>query len=119
VGEQLHARDYASARQTAAAFLRALQMDPPRTPEAAAAHRVLGLTYLHQGNFVEAQYHLMTALDICDPKASLNNFEQFISQSNPFCLLTLKRKLQLADPGHILGKACAPHARAPHDSQLL
>ena len=59
--------EYALARETAAAFVRDAESGA-RTPEAAAAHRVLGLTCLSQGDLIEARTHLEKALRIYDPQ---------------------------------------------------
>ena len=59
--------DYASCRDTAAAFLRDAE-GAARMPEIAAAHRVLGLTLHLQGDFVDARHHFVDALRIYDPR---------------------------------------------------
>jgi class 3 adenylate cyclase/predicted ATPase len=59
--------DYASCRDTAAAFLRDAE-GAARMPEIAAAHRVLGLTLHLQGDFVDARPHFVDALRIYDPR---------------------------------------------------
>ena len=51
---------------------------------------------------------------------SFGQHREFKTWPFHFCLLTLKSKLQIGRPGpYTPGKSCAPHARAPHDSQLL
>ena len=57
--------DYALGQATATAFLREAE-SVSRTLETATARRMLGLTHLWQGHFVEAQAHLTAALQICD-----------------------------------------------------
>ena len=59
--------DYASCRDTAAAFLRDAEV-AARMPEIAAAHRVLGLTSHLQGDFVDARPHFVDALRNYDPR---------------------------------------------------
>ena len=59
--------DYASCRDTAAAFLCDAK-GVARMPETAAAHRVLGLMLYLQGEFVEAQPHFVDALGLYDPR---------------------------------------------------
>ena len=58
--------EYGLARKTAAAFVRDAE-NGGRTPEAAAARRVLGLTCLFQGDLIEARAYIEEALRICDP----------------------------------------------------
>jgi len=55
------------ARQAAAAFIREAE-NGGRTPEAAAGQRILGLTCLYQGDFTNAQLHLIETLKIYDPR---------------------------------------------------
>ena len=57
--------NYALGQETAAAFLREAE-STSRPLETATARRMLGLTHLWQGRFMEAQAHLTAALQICD-----------------------------------------------------
>ena len=59
--------EFGSARETAVRFLREAEREA-RPTEAAAAHRVLGVTLLYQGDFVEARAHLEQTLRIYDPE---------------------------------------------------
>ena len=59
--------DYASCRDTAAAFLHDAE-GAARMPEIAAAHRVIGLTLHLQGDFVDARPHFVEALRVYDPR---------------------------------------------------
>jgi predicted ATPase len=59
--------DYASCRDTAAAFLHDAE-GAARMPEIAAAHRMIGLTLHLQGAFVDARPHFVEALRIYDPR---------------------------------------------------
>jgi tetratricopeptide (TPR) repeat protein len=54
------------AWQTAETMLRETHNEA-RTPEAAVARRVSGLTCLLQGNFTDARAHIEEALRVCDP----------------------------------------------------
>ena len=56
-----------SARETAESFLREAEREA-RPTEAAAAHRLLGLTLLFQGDFAQARAHFEQTLRIYDPE---------------------------------------------------
>jgi DNA-binding response OmpR family regulator/class 3 adenylate cyclase/predicted ATPase len=56
-----------SARETADSFLRQA-VRQSRPTEEAAAHRLLGVTLLYQGSFVEARAHFEQTLRIYDPE---------------------------------------------------
>jgi predicted ATPase len=55
------------AREMAETFLREAQREA-RTTERGAGRRILGLTCLYQGDFIEAQANLVEALSIYDPE---------------------------------------------------
>jgi hypothetical protein len=59
--------ELASAQETAEIFLREANTEGRKT-EAAVAGRILGMTCLWQGNFVEARAHLENSLKIYDPE---------------------------------------------------
>jgi predicted ATPase len=59
--------ELASAQETAEIFLREANTEGRKT-EAAVAGRILGMTRLWQGNFVEARAHLENSLKIYDPE---------------------------------------------------
>ncbi len=59
--------ELASAKETAEIFLREANTEGRKT-EAAVASRILGMTCLWQGYFVEARAHLENALKIYDPE---------------------------------------------------
>ena len=55
------------ARRIAAAMLGELKIEA-RSPDLAVAHRVMGLTFFLQGEFIEAKNHIEEALRLYDPR---------------------------------------------------
>jgi undecaprenyl-phosphate galactose phosphotransferase/putative colanic acid biosynthesis UDP-glucose lipid carrier transferase len=99
-------------RQNAETFLREAERRA-RMTECGVGRRLVGLTCLWRGDFIEAQANFVEALSICDPerdREAMLRFDRDIGATTRACLANTKWQLGEVGPARALIEEAVAHA---------
>ena len=110
------------ARQIAERFLREAKVEG-RMFEAAVASRILGVTFLWQGDFTEAKANLEEALRLCDahydPKVNVSFGQDTIAAAKAFLAITTWALGEVTRPRELIQQAIARAVETTHAPTLV